>query len=317
MCARVACLSVGVALLLALASAAASTLPEARALLADYGFSADEIARVEAGELVRGDPVASTPRELVVSFAFRVDAKPASVVDLIRTYLLADVDPMRLSGEIHEDGGLADFARITLGPDDAENLSREERTAFAKLSDPGEIARQMRETLLARVQAYRAKGLDGIAPYARGEEQLSPGDELRAASEAAQTLVPYAPVAAALLLAYPAGKPEGFEEMFRWRELEARSVPSLYLEQAFVVADGDVRTSVERQFYVSAGYNAAQAVTAFVPTTTGTIVVYVYRTSTDQVAGMGSSIKRTLGNRMLASKLQGTLEKLRAEMLKR
>jgi hypothetical protein len=303
---------------LLLVAADASTLPAAHALLSDFGFSADEIARVEAGELVRGSPTPSTPRELEVSFAFRIDAAPASVVDLIRTHLLADTaSTIRVSGEIHGEGSLDDLAGVTLVPDAAENLSPEERAAFAKWSDPGDVARQMRETLLARVQAYRAKGLDGIPPYARGKQELSPGAELRAMSEAAQKLTPYAPLAAALLLDYPAGKPPDFEETFRWREFDERGVPTLHLEQAALVADGEVRTAIERQFYVSAGYNAAQAVTAFVPTAAGTIVVYVYRTSTDQVAGMGSSIRRSLGNRLLASKLEGTLERMRADMQKR
>ncbi|HEX5065137.1 MAG TPA: hypothetical protein VFY49_03420 [Myxococcota bacterium] len=307
-----------VAWLFAFAASAAGTLREARAVLVDLGFTRDEIARVEAGELVRGNPTASSPRELVASFAFRIDAAPASVVDLIRTHLLADVDPtLQATGEIHGEGKLEDFAGATLGPDAAENLSPDERAAFAKRSDPGDAARQMRQTLLARVQAYRAKGLAGIAPYARDGEVLSPGAELRSMSEAAQKLSPYAPLAAALLLDYPGDKPPDLEETFRWREFEERGVPTLHLEHAFLVADGEVRTAVERQFYVSAGYNAAQAVTAFVPTDAGTLVVYVYRTSTDQVAGIGSGIKRSLGNRLLASQLQRTLEKMRTEMQKR
>ena len=177
-------------MLLALAPAAADALPEARVLLADLGFTTGEIAKVEAGELVNGDPESSSPRELVASFAFRIDAAPARLVDEIRSNLLADVPPtVKAMGEIDGDASLADFAGVTLGPDPAEvaadyihgssdlNLSRGEIAAFAKLSDPSDVERQVRVALLERVQAYRAKGLEGIAPYARGKDERSPADE--------------------------------------------------------------------------------------------------------------------------------------------
>jgi hypothetical protein len=314
---------------LALAPAAAGALPEdqARALLADLGFTPGEIAKVEAGELVNGDPESSSPRELVASFAFRIDAAPARVVDEIRSNLLADVPPtVKATGEIHGDGSLADFAEVTLGADPAAataaytrgssdlNLSRDEMAAFAELSDPHDVERQMRVALLERVQAYRAKGLDGIAPYARGEDERSPADELRSASQDSEKLATYAPVAWALLLGYPTGKPEGLEETIRWREYEERGVPTIHLEHEFLVDDGEVRTAVERQFYVSTGYNCAQSIALFVPTPSGTIVVYTHRTSTDQVSGIGGSIRRAIGSRMLASHLESTLQNMQKEM---
>ena len=117
-----------------------------------------------------------------------------------------------------------------------------------------------------------------------------------------------------LLLAYPAGKPAGLEESFRWRKFDERGVPTIHLEHAFLVADGEARIAVERQFYVSTGYNAAQSIAVFVPTDAGTIVVYTYRTSSDQVEGLGGRIKRSLGNLMLASRLEGTLQKMQKEM---
>jgi hypothetical protein len=321
---RAASQALGVAMLLALASAAARARPGAGTLLADLGYSPDEIARIEAGELVQGHAAASSPREVVVSFAFRVDAAPASLVEQIRTNLLYDVDPtVTQTDEIHGAGSLADLAGLTLGPDAATaytrgssdlNLSPDEIAAFAKLTNPSDVERELRAALLARAQAYRAKGLAGIAPYVRGGAERSPADELRSASSASEKLLRYVPVARALLLTYPDGKPAGLEEAIRWRKFDEHGVPTIHLEHTFLVADGEARVAVERQFYVNAGYNAAQSIAVFVPTDAGTIVVYTHRASTDQVDGLGGSIKRSLGNVVLASQLEGMLQKMQKEM---
>jgi hypothetical protein len=324
---QTACQALGVATLLVFAPAAEGALLEARALLAGLGFAPEEIAKVEAGELVKGRTASSSPHEIVATFAFRVDAAPARLVDEIRANFFGEPSPMiGATGEIHGAGSLAEFAALTLAPDAARhaaayirgssdlNLSADEIAAFAKLSDPGDVERQVRVALLARLQAYRMKGLAGIAPYARGKDERSPADDLRSASQASENLTAHVPVAQALLLGYPAGKPAGFEESFRWTTFEERGVRTIYLAHAFLVADGEARVAVEREFFVSAGYNAEQAVAAFLPTDSGTIVVYTNRTSTDEVEGSGGSLKRSIASRMLASKLERMLQTMQQKM---
>jgi hypothetical protein len=70
-----------------------------------------------------------------------------------------------------------------------------------------------------------------------------------------------------------------------------------------VVPDGDARVVVQRQFYVSTGYNTEQAVAPLLPVQTATVVVYGNRTSTGQITGLGGSSKRAIGSKMLASQL--------------
>ena len=62
---------------------------------------------------------------------------------------------------------------------------------------------------------------------------------------------------------------------------------------------------------MSAGYNSEQAIAAFLPTQSGTLVVYANRTSTDQIEGFGGGAKRSIGSRVLASQLQSLFEKVR------
>jgi len=170
-----------------------------------------------------------------------------------------------------------------------------------------------KRTLGARVEAYRAKGLSGIAPYARSDGQRSPAEELRIATQASANLKTYVPAFYDLLLSYPNGKPPGTEDAVRWTLLNAHGVPTITLTQALVVPDGDARVVVQRQFYVSTGYNTEQAVAALLPVATGTVVVYGNRTSTDQVTGFGGGTKRSIGSKMLASQLQSIFEKLQAK----
>jgi hypothetical protein len=89
-------------------------------------------------------------------------------------------------------------------------------------------------------------------------------------------------------------------------------VPTIALVHGLVVPDGDAIVALQRQFYVSEGFNCEQAVAAFLPADGGTVVVYTNHTSTDQVAGFGGGAKRAIGSKLLASQLEGLFAKTQA-----
>ena len=95
-------------------------------------------------------------------------------------------------------------------------------------------------------------------------------------------------------------------------QFEAHGVPTIALTHVLLVPDGDAWLVVQRQFYVSAGYNVEQAVAAFLPSKGGTVVAYANRTSTDQITGFGSGTKRSIGSKILASQLETMFERARA-----
>jgi hypothetical protein len=307
-------------------------LPETGSLLDELGFTAQEVADVEAGKFVDIAIKPSSERELTAGVAFHVGVTPDVLVKELRQGLFVSVDPNTISTGIlatpAEAGGFAklelkgDPAKQAKGyleakPGDALNLSAEEIEAFRRLGVGAEVAAvesALRTLLAARVEAYRTKGLAGIAPYARKDGSRSPAEELRKASEASAGLKKYVPTLYQTLLAYPESKPPGTEEMFRWTYLNAHDVPTITLTHGLVFADGDARVVVQRQFYASTGYNAEQAVVALLPVEKGTVVVYANRTSTDQVTGFGGSAKRSLGSKILASQLRSLFEKARAKV---
>jgi hypothetical protein len=292
-------------------------LPNAPVLLASLGVGPGDIARVEEGQLVHHEVKPASERELTAGLDFEVPVTPTKLVEDSKRDLLDRVDPNQIAyGVVSDPASPLDFARLTLPPVQAKayleasaggdlNLSSKEIAAFHELgsgASPAAVADLVRHQLLARVQAYRELGLAGIASYARGGgKQRSPAEELRTATLASKPL-----------LSYPSGKPPGTQEVVRWSQFEAHGVPTIALTQVLLIPDGDAWIVVQRQFYVSSGYNAEQALAAFLLGKSATVVVYANRTSTDQITGFGGGMKRSLGSQVLASQLETLFEKARA-----
>jgi len=317
--------------LVCLAMSARAELPPADTLLADVGFSAAEIADIKAGKIVNKSLAGAHERDLASAFAFYVNVPPAELVKSLKDGLMGKVDPNEIArGTISPAGAIADFATLALKPDaDSRakryasakggsdlNLSTDEIAAFNKLGASAAVAdveAQIRQALLARYQAYRAKGLAGIASYDRGSgESRSVADDLRKSLDAAKNLKKYAPAAYTAMMSYPSAQPAGTEDGFRWVHLKAHDVPTIVLAQGLFVPDGDGFLVLQRQFYVSEGFNGEQAVAAFLPAQGGTVVVYSNHTSTDQVAGFGGGAKRSIGSKLMASELEGIFTKLQS-----
>lgn len=309
-------------------SPARAELPPVDQVLADVGYSAAQVADIKAGKIVNRSVATAHERDLASGFAFLVPVSPAELVKSLRSGLLGKLDPNEIArGTISEAGAVEDFAKLTLQPDaearakiyasakggDDLNLSTDEIAAFKKIgsSAVGDIEAQVRKALLARYQAYRAKGLTGIAPYDRGSgASRSVADDLRKTLETLANLKKYAPAAYAAMLNYPDSPPAGTEDSFTWVHLKAHDVPTIVMTQGMFVPDGDAYLALQRQFYVSEGFNCEQAVAGFLPAQGGTVVVYSNHTSTDQVAGFGGGAKRSIGSKLMASELEGIFTKL-------
>lgn len=322
---RCAVVLVAFALVTAAAPAFAQ-LPDVPTLLADLGLSADEIAQVESGAIVHYAVPPASDRELTTGLAFEVQTAPSALVAQMKKDLLDSVDPnVTAHGTISNPATAADFQRLTLTPAVAQqyasataggalNLSTEEIAALGNLgagASTAAVEAQVRAQLLARALAYQTNGLNGIAPYARGSGERSAGSELRTALMAAKALDKYAPAAYRAVSEYPTGKPAGAQESFRWSQFDAHGTPTIALTHVLLVPDGDAWIAVQRQFYVSTGYNVEQAIAALLPSASVTVVAYANRTSTDQITGFGGDAKRSIGSKVLASQLESMFERAR------
>jgi hypothetical protein len=83
---------------------------------------------------------------------------------------------------------------------------------------------------------------------------------------------------------------------------------------SLVVPAGDAWVVVRRQFYVNNRYNCAQSIAGYLPMQGGTLVIYTHRTSTDEVMGFGAELKRGVGSRLLALRLEDLYGRIQASV---
>jgi hypothetical protein len=310
----------------------AAALLDAEKVLAEIGFSSDAKQQVLDGKFVTADLEPTSERELAMAMAFLIGEPPAELIEDVKRDLVAGVDPDTTGhGVISGSGSLEDFkgvsfgsdakkqAKVFLAPEPGEdlNLSTAEIDTFEALSkqnaDANAIEGQLRKLLLARFQAYRNKGLDGIGAYERGDnKKTDAGGDLRRAVEAASSLKKNAPNFFDTLLNYPKSRPAELEEEFSWTHYMAHGDPVFLLSHRTWMPDGDAWLIANRQYYVTASYNAVQILAGFLPVKGGTLVIYVNRTSTDQVTGFGGSTKRAMGTKVMTSQIKGLFEKVKA-----
>jgi hypothetical protein len=303
-------------------------LPATSALLDELGVSASEKAQIQSGSLIKHSIKPTSDREITTGIAFAVPIGPSELLADAKKDLFDAVDPTMISyGQVSDPAQPADFAKLVLRPDQLKALraaepgddfqrSTSEIAKFEKLGPDASdeaITQAVREMLAARANAYRKRGLAGTEPYALSSDtQRSPADEIKAATQAAVLLEKYAPETYAYLLDFPKGAPTGAQSAFRWSFFEGHGVPTIVLTHMLMIPDGDAWILAKRQYYVSSGYNAEQEVGSFLPEKNGgTVVVYVNRTSTDQVTGFGGSAKRSIGSSLLASQIEALFEKAR------
>ena len=323
----------GTVLLLVVRPGASAQEINVEQVIADFGFPADATQRIRRGEVLEADPKESSDRELAVGLTFLVKQPPATIAKAFRKAVdLKEDSHLAASIRLRGAGALTDFETLVLEPDGAAearryvgaragetlNLSPDEIRAFNALASAddrpvGRVQDQLKQMLLGRYRSYVANGLGGIAPYARSSGLEDPSRDLRGAVEAAAPLLgKYAPAMLQLLRAYPRDKPADLKENFYWLRYELDGRPNFTLRHRLALPLGNTVVVADREFYVSHGYNASQAIAGLIAVPEGTLVFYRSRVSTDQVAGFGSSFKKGIGRGVMAKQLMEIFKRSRA-----
>jgi len=317
-------------LLLAAATAAhAFTLAE---IESDIGLTADQRAQLESGQVVSRTVSSANERELAVGLVVRIPSPPEQLAKQLVDGLTLRKNPDVLGRGAIKTGDVGDFAGVKLAnaaaaqaylaakPGSALNLSREEIAAFqalardaaAKADPKSAVEGLIRQQLQARYRSYAAQGLAGIAPYARSSGEAQPADDLRAALSASKLFAKYAPAMRQFLLDYPKQPPAGLQERQQWLLYNAHGARAIILADYLAMPDGPGWSAAVRQYYVSTNYNAEQNQVLLVPAADGTTVaIALSRVSTEQVAGMGGSMKRGIGAKLMAGTLTDLAQSVR------
>jgi hypothetical protein len=315
--------------------APAAAVPTGDDVLTAMGFSADQKQQVLSGQIVTLSLPEISDRELGVGMAFLIQTPPEALERYFENGTGYRFDSQVTAfAPISSAGALSDFNGIALAPGGAAeaarylnaapgeelNLSPQEIAAFQALqaqvqggADAQQVVTdQIRKLLLARYQAYRAQGLNGIAPYARDGKLYQPAGDLREAVESAKVLRQFAPDFQTALLQYPNAQPPKIQEAFFWASYGLDGRPNFTLSHRMALQVGPHAYVLgARQYYASRVYNSVQEVAGMLPVQEGTLVIYINRTSTDQAAGFGSSMKHSIGQHMMANDLTQIFNNMR------
>jgi len=233
------------------------------------------------------------------------------------------------------------------------NLSRDEMELFAAIpksssaSDSNQqqqVEAVLRRVLAKRLEEYKQRGLEGILPYRRPKNKTyEPGQELAKKSELMPLLEKISPEFYKYLNEYPNSKPSAkkVEESFSWVNFIADDKPNLCLVHKIGMpvetkkqGDGDGGSDnqryylfCQRHFYVMRGHNSVQGVGGAFPVVSSAaddddskrrrqqhLLLYVSRTSTDQVSGFGGAAKRAIGARIMGGKIADNMDRLRTSL---
>ena len=339
LCLGQACLIASVVTCLALGFLVkpAQAAPTADDILKALPISDSQKQDVLNGEVIKWTTTEAGERELAVGVIMLMKGPPEKAAQLFRGaegYKL--IDAVTSYGRISGKGTKADFANLVLNPNgekeaarylevepgDEFNLDSREIAAFQALkvtSQDGGGTKQavealIRKNLLARLQAYQAQGLAGVSPYERGnkEERLS-SQEILLSVDAAKIMATFFPKFIEILHNYPAADMTGVEESYFWLNIEVFSRPLFVLSHRMLYKDGETYVASDRHFYASREYNSLQAGGGVFPKGDSSLVVYLYRVSTDQVGGFGSSAKHPIARALMGPYVIELFEKIRAQ----
>jgi len=312
-------------------SSTAMAVLTAEELLKALPLSDGERADVLKGEIVRWTTQEGSDRELALGAVLLVRKVPENLVPLWRKAVIFKlVGAVTAFGEISDKATVSDFAGLKLEPNGEEeakryleaepgdtlNLDTKEISAFQALQAKGgsqaEVEALIREKLLTRYRAYREKGLSGIPPYARGKDKMFQlNQDLLLATNAAKLVAQYFPSFHQTLLKYPANQGKQLESRFMWANVEVFSRPILILSHRMLFHEGDAYVVVDRHFYASHEYNGLQAIGGALPAKEGSLLVSLYRISTDGVAGFGSSAKHPVARGLMGPYFEEIFEGIR------
>jgi hypothetical protein len=298
----------------------AANFPDAQELMRVLDVKHKDMASLDQGKIISFDVAEDKKNELAAGVAIYLEASPAKIIQFINKKGLGSFDsgviaqgsiPAQATPEAFKGFGFKagseeakTFAQAE--PGSAFNLSFQEFQGLRNTpsTQPDAASQSYWKILYERWQSYRKKGLKGIAPYDRGNgKKAHPGEELRTATQGNRLLAHYFPELYKAWLNYPAALPAGANEQFLWLNRKVEDRPTAILVHAVMLSTKAGEIILSRQFYVGHSYNSNQLSIACLPYRNGSLVFYANRNFTDQVAGLGSGLKRTIGRKQMKDEI--------------
>ena len=308
------------------------------------GFDDRQRSDLLAGKIVTKDFDEGSDKEMSILVASRVSLSLPEVVEAWRELLVLDFDEDLIAiGGIGTDQDVSEaLAEVEFTAEDGDeirgllgvepgsdfNLSKGEIARFATLAKQfssrgcerdaacrSAVNETYRSVLAERLAAYQKGGLGAITTYARSRGKVADaGEELHLAAEKLPLARRRVPEVYRAWLEYPRSQPEGSQHLFLWLKRVVEGRPTFILSHRAIYETDDAIFSVERHFYVGQFYNSLQMSSFIAAQGSETIGILLNRTSTDKVAGFGTSAKKKIGRSKVRKALVGTFERLLADL---
>jgi hypothetical protein len=317
----------------------AEEAPTPQQALQNFGIGAGQIAQLEHGEIIDYEVSETSQKELAIGVAMILPIPLPKIIDYIKpgNLTLTESD-LIASAPLGNNADINSFKKFTFTdkqldeakaflkaePGDEFNLSKPELDSLKDLQANLENAdnktllktasQKYREILLHRLQAYRKGGLSGIAAYNRENGNTDPAEELRKDASNSKAWARYFPELQKAWLNYPAALPPNSTEQFIWLNRKVEDRPTAILTHRVMVNNETGGIFVSRQFYVGHSYDSSNVVAGGIPYKNGTLVFYSTRSSTGQVAGMGSSLKHSIGREQMKQEMISRLQRLNKDL---
>ncbi|PPD44928.1 MAG: hypothetical protein CTY16_11235 [Methylobacter sp.] len=297
----------------------------------DLGFRPEDHSKLLAGDIITADLPETTDKMLAQAFAVFAPIHTHKVADLAlsKHVFAADanviasgrIDPNKIaesltkatftSAEANEAKQLKNFSG-----GEAFNLSTEEIAKIKKAVTSGKtstkaLSKVYRAILAGRMEAYLKSGIQGIAPFDRGNGiNTRAANDFDAMTKASTILAKDLPGLYRTFLEYPNNQSAYIEHAFFWVKRRVENRPAFVLEHRILERSPASMILLRREFFVGHSYNGTQAISgAFTISQQGTLIFTTIRTSSDQVAGlMGGA---SLGRKMLRDEVTKRFKNLR------
>jgi hypothetical protein len=236
------------------------------AVAKSYGFTDAEIEKIVQGDVLTKALKEGSDKELAGVGAMWLPTPPAEFADITLEGRTLKFEPSIRSLHVWKPGETAGEAFTDLQVDTAQQAILE-----------------------GRYESYRKTGLKGAG---------SPGELLTLAIKETEMLSRF-PGYAKALLEFPIDPLPQMEQRFFAYEQEVDKGRTFVLSHRSAVRGEHDALITEQRYYVSRVYECRFIATGCFELRGGTLVLYVTRLFTDQVAGVGSILKHAIGRRRM------------------
>jgi len=310
---------------------------ELSGIATSLGFKQEDEKRLLAGEIITADLPETTNKMLAEAFAIYAPIYSYKIADLVLservfeadTEVIASgrIDPRNIEASLSkakftsaDAGEVKKLKKFTGG--DAFNLSSEEIARLRTSITSGQtstksLSKVYRDILAGRMKAYLKSGILGVAPYDRGKgRKTSVASDLEAMTKASH-LAKDAPGLYRTFLGYPKDQSPHIEHGFFWVKRKVQNRPTFVLEHRILERGPASLNILRREFFVGHSYNAAQAISgAFTISNKGTLLFSTIRSSSDEVAGPMSGMRRAMARKKLRDELVTRFKNMRKRFAK-